>query len=144
MSADVALDDVAAVVATGVAIIVVAFELVALAWLRYRYFEVSFTRALISVTLGGVTFGVPAHVVEIVVHGTTIAVNTLSSSLSCGRSRRSSPLSSRPRWGRTSAASAASCTSGCSIAPLARSMPPSLHRSTAERRPRSSRVLRRR
>jgi VIT1/CCC1 family predicted Fe2+/Mn2+ transporter len=37
-----------------VAVIVVAGELVALAWLRWRYFEVSFTRALATVTLGGV------------------------------------------------------------------------------------------
>src|SRR5436309_10510931 len=36
------------------AIIVVAFELVTLAWLRWRYFEVSFARALGTVTLGGV------------------------------------------------------------------------------------------
>src|SRR6266849_4797477 len=40
-----------------VAVIVVAFELIVLAWLRYRYFNVSFTRALISVTLGGVIIG---------------------------------------------------------------------------------------
>jgi VIT1/CCC1 family predicted Fe2+/Mn2+ transporter len=37
-----------------VAVIVVAGELVALAWLRWRYFEVSFARALATVTLGGV------------------------------------------------------------------------------------------
>jgi VIT1/CCC1 family predicted Fe2+/Mn2+ transporter len=36
------------------AIIVVAFELVMLAFLRWRYFDVSFVRALASVTLGGV------------------------------------------------------------------------------------------
>src|SRR5436190_4707039 len=36
------------------AIIVVAFELVVLAWLRWRFFEVNFVRALASVTLGGV------------------------------------------------------------------------------------------
>jgi len=36
------------------AIIVVGFELVTLAWLRWRYFEVSFARALATVTLGGV------------------------------------------------------------------------------------------
>src|SRR5881275_2318603 len=36
------------------AIIVVGFELVVLAWLRWRYFEVSFARALATVTLGGV------------------------------------------------------------------------------------------
>jgi VIT1/CCC1 family predicted Fe2+/Mn2+ transporter len=40
-----------------VAVIVVGFELVALAWLRYRFFRVSFTRALVSVTLGGVIIG---------------------------------------------------------------------------------------
>jgi erythrin-vacuolar iron transport family protein len=36
------------------AIVVVAFELVMLAWLRWRYFEDSFTKALASVTLGGI------------------------------------------------------------------------------------------
>ena len=36
------------------AIAVVAFELLVLAWLRWRYFEVSFARALATVTLGGV------------------------------------------------------------------------------------------
>jgi VIT1/CCC1 family predicted Fe2+/Mn2+ transporter len=36
------------------AVIVVGFELVMLAWLRWRYFEDSFLRALASVTLGGV------------------------------------------------------------------------------------------
>ena len=36
------------------AIIVVAFELVVLAWLRWRYFEDSFVRALAIVTLGGI------------------------------------------------------------------------------------------
>jgi VIT1/CCC1 family predicted Fe2+/Mn2+ transporter len=36
------------------AIIVVALELVVLAWLRWRFFEVGFVRALASVTLGGV------------------------------------------------------------------------------------------
>src|ERR671924_2137810 len=36
------------------AIIVVAFELVVLAWMRWRYFEVGFLRALATVTLGGV------------------------------------------------------------------------------------------
>jgi erythrin-vacuolar iron transport family protein len=36
------------------AIVVVAFELVMLAWLRWRYFEDSFIKALGSVTLGGV------------------------------------------------------------------------------------------
>jgi erythrin-vacuolar iron transport family protein len=41
-------------VALVLAIIVVAFELVMLAWLRWRYFEDSFVKALGSVTLGGV------------------------------------------------------------------------------------------
>jgi VIT1/CCC1 family predicted Fe2+/Mn2+ transporter len=41
-------------VALVLAIIVVAFELVMLAWLRWRYFEDSFIKALGSVTLGGV------------------------------------------------------------------------------------------
>jgi VIT1/CCC1 family predicted Fe2+/Mn2+ transporter len=36
------------------AIAVVAFELLVLAWLRWRFFEVNFMRALASVTLGGV------------------------------------------------------------------------------------------
>jgi len=36
------------------AVIVVAFELVMLAFLRWRYFEDSFVRALASVTLGGI------------------------------------------------------------------------------------------
>ena len=36
------------------AIVVVAFELLTLAWLRWRFFEVGFIRALASVTLGGV------------------------------------------------------------------------------------------
>jgi VIT1/CCC1 family predicted Fe2+/Mn2+ transporter len=36
------------------AIIVVAVELLVLAWLRWRFFQVGFVRALASVTLGGV------------------------------------------------------------------------------------------
>jgi VIT1/CCC1 family predicted Fe2+/Mn2+ transporter len=36
------------------AIIVVGVELIGLAWLRWRYFEVGFLRALATVTLGGV------------------------------------------------------------------------------------------
>ena len=36
------------------AIIVVAVELLILAWLRWRFFQVGFVRALASVTLGGV------------------------------------------------------------------------------------------
>ena len=35
------------------AIVVVGFELVALAWLRYRFFETSFVRSFATVTLGG-------------------------------------------------------------------------------------------
>ena len=35
------------------AIVVVGFELIALAWMRYRFFKVSFLRALATVTLGG-------------------------------------------------------------------------------------------
>ena len=41
-------------VAIFTAIAVVAFELLILAWLRWRFFEVGFIRALASVTLGGV------------------------------------------------------------------------------------------
>jgi erythrin-vacuolar iron transport family protein len=41
-------------VALVLAIVVVAFELVMLAWLRWRYFEDSFIKALGSVTLGGI------------------------------------------------------------------------------------------
>ena len=37
-----------------VAIAIVALELLVLAWLRWRFFEVGFVRALASVTLGGV------------------------------------------------------------------------------------------
>jgi erythrin-vacuolar iron transport family protein len=36
------------------AVVVVGFELVLLAWMRWRYFEVGFLRALATVTLGGV------------------------------------------------------------------------------------------
>jgi VIT1/CCC1 family predicted Fe2+/Mn2+ transporter len=36
------------------AVIVVALELVLLAWMRWRYFEVGFLRALGTVTLGGI------------------------------------------------------------------------------------------
>jgi VIT1/CCC1 family predicted Fe2+/Mn2+ transporter len=35
------------------AIVVVGFELIALAWMRWRFFKVSFLRALATVTLGG-------------------------------------------------------------------------------------------
>jgi VIT1/CCC1 family predicted Fe2+/Mn2+ transporter len=41
-------------VAIILAIVVVGFELVVLAWMRWRYFEVGFLRALATVTLGGV------------------------------------------------------------------------------------------
>jgi VIT1/CCC1 family predicted Fe2+/Mn2+ transporter len=41
-------------VALYVAIAVVALELLILAWLRWRFFQVGFIRALASVTLGGV------------------------------------------------------------------------------------------
>jgi VIT1/CCC1 family predicted Fe2+/Mn2+ transporter len=41
-------------VALILAVIVVGFELVVLAWMRWRYFEVGFLRALATVTLGGV------------------------------------------------------------------------------------------
>jgi VIT1/CCC1 family predicted Fe2+/Mn2+ transporter len=41
-------------VALLLAVVVVAFELVMLAWLRWRYFEDSFIKALGSVTLGGI------------------------------------------------------------------------------------------
>lgn len=40
------------------AIIVVGFELVTLAWLRYKFFETSFVRSFASVTLGGVAIAV--------------------------------------------------------------------------------------
>ena len=36
------------------AIVVVGLELVVLAWMRWRYFEVGFLRALATVTLGGI------------------------------------------------------------------------------------------
>ena len=40
------------------AIIVVGFELLTLAWLRYKFFETSFVRSFASVTLGGVLIAV--------------------------------------------------------------------------------------
>ena len=40
------------------AIVVVAFELLALAWLRYRFFETSFIRSFATVTIGGVAIAV--------------------------------------------------------------------------------------
>lgn len=40
------------------AVIVVGFELVTLAWLRYRFFETSFIRSFATVTLGGVAIAV--------------------------------------------------------------------------------------
>ena len=45
------------------AIVVVGFELIALAYLRYRFFAVSFGRALATVTLGGVLIAVVSAVV---------------------------------------------------------------------------------
>ncbi len=36
-----------------VAIVIVAVELVALAWLRYKFFKTSFVRSFVSVTVGG-------------------------------------------------------------------------------------------
>jgi len=45
------------------AVIVVAFELLALAWLRWRFFGTSFLRSFVSVTLGGAAIaGVSAAV----------------------------------------------------------------------------------
>src|SRR4051794_27010864 len=50
-------------VAIVAAIVVVAFELVALAWLRWRFFQTSFLRSFVTVTLGGVLIaGVSAAV----------------------------------------------------------------------------------
>jgi hypothetical protein len=40
-------------VAIILAIAVVAFELVILSWLRWRFFETSFARSFASVTIGG-------------------------------------------------------------------------------------------
>jgi VIT1/CCC1 family predicted Fe2+/Mn2+ transporter len=40
------------------AVIVVAFELLVLAWMRWRYFDVGFLRALATVTLGGMIIAV--------------------------------------------------------------------------------------
>jgi VIT1/CCC1 family predicted Fe2+/Mn2+ transporter len=45
-------------VALVLAVIVVAFELVVLAWMRWRYFDVGFLRALGTVTLGGIIIAV--------------------------------------------------------------------------------------
>jgi VIT1/CCC1 family predicted Fe2+/Mn2+ transporter len=39
--------------AIAVAIVIVAVELVFLAWLRYRFFRTSFLRSFVSVTVGG-------------------------------------------------------------------------------------------
>ncbi len=44
--------------ALAAAIIVVAFELVTLAYLRYRFFETSFLRSFVTVTVGGVAIAV--------------------------------------------------------------------------------------
>jgi hypothetical protein len=40
-------------VAVIAAVITIAFELLALAWIRSRFFETSFLRSFASVTLGG-------------------------------------------------------------------------------------------
>ena len=45
------------------AIVVVAFELIVLAYLRYRFFETSFVRSFASVTLGGAAIAVVSAVV---------------------------------------------------------------------------------
>jgi VIT1/CCC1 family predicted Fe2+/Mn2+ transporter len=45
-------------VALVVAVVVVAFELLVLAWMRWRYFDVGFLRALATVTLGGIIIAV--------------------------------------------------------------------------------------
>jgi VIT1/CCC1 family predicted Fe2+/Mn2+ transporter len=50
-------------VAIVAAIVVVGFELVALAWLRWRFFQTSFVRSFATVTLGGIVIaGVSAAV----------------------------------------------------------------------------------
>jgi hypothetical protein len=41
-------------VALVVAVVAIAFELVALAWIRWRFFEAGFLRSFASVTLGSV------------------------------------------------------------------------------------------
>ena len=45
------------------AIIVVGFELIVLAYLRYRFFGTSFIRSFASVTLGGVAIAVVSAIV---------------------------------------------------------------------------------
>ena len=45
------------------AIVVVGFELVMLAWLRYRFFETSFVRSFASVTMGGAAIAAVSAVV---------------------------------------------------------------------------------
>ena len=42
-----------------VAIVIVAVELVALAWLRYKFFKTSFVRSFVSVTVGGAIIASP-------------------------------------------------------------------------------------
>jgi VIT1/CCC1 family predicted Fe2+/Mn2+ transporter len=49
--------------ALAAAIVVVGFELIALAWLRYRFFETSFFRSFVTVTLGGVLIAVVSALV---------------------------------------------------------------------------------
>jgi VIT1/CCC1 family predicted Fe2+/Mn2+ transporter len=45
------------------AVVVVAFELVMLAWLRYRFFETSFVRSFATVTVGGAAIAAVSAVV---------------------------------------------------------------------------------
>jgi erythrin-vacuolar iron transport family protein len=45
-------------VALVAAVIVVGFELLTLAWLRYRFFETSFVRSFATVTLGGAAIAI--------------------------------------------------------------------------------------
>jgi VIT1/CCC1 family predicted Fe2+/Mn2+ transporter len=45
-------------VALAVAVVVVAFELLGLAWLRWRFFHTGFVRSFATVTLGGVVIAV--------------------------------------------------------------------------------------
>jgi hypothetical protein len=45
-------------VALAVAVVVVAFELLGLAWLRWRFFHTGFVRSFATVTLGGAIIAV--------------------------------------------------------------------------------------
>ena len=49
--------------ALAVAYVVVAFELVAIAWVRRRFLRVALSRSLIQVTLGGVTIAIVGAIV---------------------------------------------------------------------------------